>query len=71
MEVHIGNEIRRVLHEDGRSVTWFADKIHCSRTHVYKIFAKDNIDVQLLDRISRALGYNFYEFLSQKFDEGV
>lgn len=69
MAIHIGEEIRRILREDGHSVTWFANKIHCSRTHVYKIFANENIDVQLLDRIYRVLGHNFYDLLSKNFEE--
>ena len=60
----IHDELRR----QERSVTWFARKICCSRTHAYKIFAKDNIDILLLARISRALDHNFFADLSRTID---
>jgi len=40
---------------------WFARKLHCSRTNVYNIFQKTNLDVELLKRISVILNYNFFE----------
>lgn len=48
MPVHIGKFIQQKLKEDGHSVTWFASKICCTRSNVYKIFANDNIDIKLL-----------------------
>lgn len=33
--------------------------------NVYKIFRKDNIDVQMLYRISRILHHNFFKDLSE------
>ncbi len=40
---------------------WFARKLHCSRTNVYNIFQKTNLDVELLKRISVILNYNSFE----------
>ncbi len=57
--------IRDELRRQERSVAWFARKICCSRTHAYKIFEKDNIDILLLSRISRVLGHNFFDDLSR------
>lgn len=42
-------------------MTWFARQLGCSRTNVYKIFGKENIDTGLLLRISRIMGYNFFQ----------
>ncbi|MCM1317918.1 MAG: XRE family transcriptional regulator [Bacteroides sp.] len=65
MQKTIGAMIRDELRRQERSVAWFARKICCSRTHAYKIFEKDNIDILLLARISRALGHNFFDDLSR------
>lgn len=43
------------------TVTWFAGQLGCSRTNVYKIFCKEHIDTGLLMRISRIMGYNFFQ----------
>lgn len=66
MPVHIGKFIQQKLKEDGRSVTWFASKIYCTRSNVYKIFANDNIDIKLLKRISLVLNFNFFDVLAQE-----
>lgn len=66
MPVHIGKFIQQKLKEDGHSVTWFASKICCTRSNVYKIFANDNIDIKLLKRISIVLDFNFFDVLAQE-----
>lgn len=63
--VKIGALIRQKLREDGRSVSWFAAKICCSRANAYKIFEKDSIDTNLLTRISNVLNHNFFDDLSR------
>ncbi len=65
MTVHVGQLIERTLHEQGRSVTWFAVQLCCTRPNVYKIFAKESIDTYLLWRISLILDYDFFLELSQ------
>lgn len=58
--MNIGEKIEEILREDGHSVTWFAKQICCTRSHAYKIFQKNNIDVDLLRRISIVLNHNFF-----------
>lgn len=60
MTVHIGKNIERVLREQGRSVSWFAQQICCERTNVYNIFHRASIDTDLLLRISKILSYDFF-----------
>lgn len=50
-------------------MTWFADRICCTRTHVYKIFDKTSIDTDLLLRISQVLEYNFFEYFSEQLED--
>ncbi len=68
MKLHIGHEIRTELLRQGRSVTWLVARICCSRTHVYRIFEKDNIDIILLFRISNILGHDFFGDLSREYE---
>jgi len=41
----IGNLIFYRLLQTEHSIVWFAQKLHCSRTNVYNIFQKTNLDV--------------------------
>lgn len=59
--IHIGSLIEQELRRQERSVTWFAKKLYCDRTNVYKIFKKQSIDTQLLEQISIILQHNFFE----------
>lgn len=65
MGYHIGRSIRQELGRQERTVAWFARKICCSRTNVYKIFEKDNLDIKLLTRISRVLNHDFFQDISE------
>ena len=59
--VHIGSLIEQELRRQERSVSWFARKLYCDRTNVYKIFKKQSIDTQLLEQISIILQHNFFD----------
>ena len=56
---HIGNMIQAQLKEQGRTMTWFADAIHCDRSNVYKMLRRETIDLILLMKISELLNYDF------------
>lgn len=58
-DVHIGQEIKRVLCERGISVSQFAEAICCHRKNVYNIFSRKSIDIDHLIRISEVLDYDF------------
>ncbi|MBR5983284.1 MAG: XRE family transcriptional regulator [Bacteroidales bacterium] len=60
-EIHIGRIIQAKLKEQGRSVTWLAKQIPCSREHLYIIFSKPDINTATLQRISKILDYNFFK----------
>ncbi|MCM1067074.1 MAG: XRE family transcriptional regulator [Muribaculaceae bacterium] len=64
MNIHIGLQIRHELRRRERTVAWFARKICCTRTHAYKIFEKDNIDIKLLARICQVLDHDFFADIS-------
>lgn len=69
--IHIGRLIRAELTRQERTVAWFALKINCDRTNVYKIFQRTNLDTELLFRISLVLNYDFFAVLSRCLREGV
>ena len=64
-EVHIGNRIKAVLKEQGRTTVWLAKQIPCTPNHLYKVYANASINTDLLKRISEILDYNFLESLSK------
>ena len=66
--IHAGQLIQRTLHDQGRTVTWFAAQLCCTRPNVYKIFRKENIDIHLLWRISYILKYTFFSELADAID---
>lgn len=61
----IGILIRSELLKQERSVTWFARKLSCDRSNVYRLFQKHSIDTALLQRISVILSHNFFNDLSE------
>lgn len=65
--MNIGDEIRKLLREQGRTVTWFADQLCCSRMNVYKIFQRDSIETSLLFRISKILEHDLFYDLSKYY----
>ena len=60
-EVHIGQAIKAKVREQGRTSAWLARQIPCTPNHLYKIYSKSAISTDLLVRISKILGYNFFE----------
>jgi hypothetical protein len=58
--LHIGNLIRQVFLSQGRSIKWFAEKLNCDRTNIYKIFRKEKIDTDLLQHICVILEHDFF-----------
>ena len=61
----IGTIIREELERQERTVTWFARKLSCDRSNVYRLFQKHSIDTALLSRISVVLGRDFFSELSE------
>lgn len=64
--IHIGSLIRSVFDSMSKqhSIDWFAQQLNCHRRNVYDIFSRQNIDIQLLDRIGKILDHNFFDDLA-------
>lgn len=66
---HIGALIKEELEKQERSISWFARKLSCDRSNIYRLFQKESIDTTLLLRISILLGRNFFDDLSERVRE--
>lgn len=69
--IHIGQLIQTQLKADKRSVGWLAREIGCSRNHLYKVFRKPSLEGELLFRISLAMNFNFFQYYTAEFIEGM
>lgn len=59
MEVHVGKRIKEELEASSMSVSEFSRRLNCHRQNVYNIFKRQNVDMDLLQRISDVLEYDF------------
>lgn len=64
--MHIGNLIKEELERQERTVSWFARKLCCDRSNVYKLFKRSTIDTELLLRVSKILNYDFFELYKKE-----
>ena len=62
--LHIGNLIYEELVKQERTPTWLANKINCERPNIYYIFRQRSINTEMLLRISKALGVDFFQYYS-------
>ena len=67
--MHIGEEIKKELKNQDKTVVWFAEQLAYSRINVYRLFNKAYIDTQTLFRVSIILNYDFFALFSQKLKE--
>ena len=56
----IGLLIKEELHRQERGITWFARKLACDRSNIYRLFEKDSIDTGLLLHICLVLQHDFF-----------
>ncbi len=64
--MHIGQRIKEVMVQKHRSVVWMAQQINCERTNVYNIFAREDINTNLLRQFSKILDHDFFKELSKE-----
>ena len=64
VKVHIGKKIKEVVEKSHYSVADFAELINLTRDGAYKIFNKEIIDTDQLNKISRVLNHDFFKHFS-------
>jgi plasmid maintenance system antidote protein VapI len=63
-QIHIGGLIKAKMEEDGRSASWLAEKLHCDRSNIYRIYRAHHIDTEQLLDISALLSHDFFSHYS-------
>ncbi|MCQ2302989.1 MAG: XRE family transcriptional regulator [Bacteroidales bacterium] len=63
--IHIGQCIKAELERQGRSITWLAGEVHCTRENLYKLLRNPWISTDMLFRVSEALSHDFFEEYSK------
>ncbi|MCL2291059.1 MAG: XRE family transcriptional regulator [Bacteroidetes bacterium] len=58
--IHIGELILQKLKKEKRSVAWLAGEVFIDPSNLRKVLKKKSMDTSLLQRISKALQYNFF-----------
>jgi len=64
-EPHIGKNIKAELAQQGRSITWLAKQLGCSRQNTYKLLNRKWIYTDLLLKICDILDYDFFKCFSE------
>lgn len=69
--MHIGQRVKEIFCQlpKDKSVMWLASRLHCDRRNVYRIFNRDNIDIQLLNQLSVVLEHDFFLDLSNALND--
>lgn len=62
---NIGLCIKGVLAEEGRSVSWLANQMGCTREYLYKVFNRTWISTDLLVSICEAMRHDFFKDYSR------
>lgn len=68
-EFHLGKLIKAELTRQGRSITWLANQIDCTRENLYKLFKSPWINTNTLFKIGKALDFDFFKLCSDYFNE--
>ncbi|MBR1550091.1 MAG: hypothetical protein IJ634_05575 [Bacteroidales bacterium] len=70
-DVHLGQEIKRVLKEKRIPVAEFARRICCHRKNVYDIFTRKSLDIDRIIMISELLDYDFIRNCYIEQNDGI
>ena len=66
-EIPIGEIIKQKLTEHDRSISWLAKKVNLDSSNFLKKLNHNNIELELLFRISKILQEDFFAHCSQLF----
>ena len=67
LSIHIGQLIKEQVKRKRIRVSHLSDKLNVSEPNVYKIYLRSSIDTALLEKISIALDYNFFDLYAKRF----
>ena len=69
LRIHLGDEIRKQLNVQQRSVNWLADKIGCDQSNLRKKLEKPHFNIVMLYRISAVLNVDFFAHYSESLSD--
>ena len=69
MAVHIGEIIQKEVERLKWSEDYFADKIGTTRSNVYNIYKRPNLNTGQLRKISKELGINILQLVAKEMEE--
>lgn len=58
--IHIGKIIEEELRRQRRTVRWLAGELYLDRSNAYRLLRRQSIDTEMLVRVSRVLGRDFF-----------
>lgn len=70
-KIHIGKEIQKVMKSRGIRVSWLAKQIGNNRNNIYNIWKQQDINTNILMRISNALNYDFFALYSNRIKKNL
>jgi predicted transcriptional regulator len=70
-KIHIGKEIQKVMKSRGIRVSWLAKQIGNNRNNIYNIWKQQDINTNILIRISNALNYDFFALYSNQIKKSL
>lgn len=68
-QINIGEEIKKEMDNQKIGATMMAQKIDTNRKRIYRIFAKNSIDTDMLFKVSKVLKHDFFKLYSDKLSE--
>ncbi|MCR5697556.1 MAG: helix-turn-helix transcriptional regulator [Marinilabiliaceae bacterium] len=68
-DLNIGHKINEVRKMKRISPEDLAQKLNCHKSNLYKIFQKENVDLELLMHISKILEFDFFAYISEVMNE--
>lgn len=67
--IDIGKQIKEILLQQGKSVSWLARELGTNRMACYRMFSKQSVDTEVLRRVSIILKYDFFKVYSDNISE--
>lgn len=67
-DFHVGQIIKDELARQGRTISWLAQELGCTRDNLYKIFKHSFVNTDLLFRICAATGHDFFKDCSDNLN---
>ncbi|MBR4390541.1 MAG: hypothetical protein IKT08_00330 [Bacteroidales bacterium] len=62
--IHVGHMLELEMLRQDKKVAWLAREVNREKSSIYKMFARNSLDVWMLIRISQLLKHDFFKDIS-------